>query len=82
MPGLLKNAHIIPALWRYLLMKQEIGGEETALELFNDKDLGGVTSEEVLIACHNHLIVHVSRLSPLVFVLFVIIVGSCGSPLL
>lgn len=77
MPWFLKNADIITAFRCDLLMKQQIGGKKTTFELFNNKYLRGVTAQEVLVTSNNHLIVHISRLCPLVLVsLRLIIVGS------
>ena len=78
MPWFLENADIVPALRCNLLMKQKIGGKKTTFELFNNKYLRRVTSQKVLVARNNHLIVHVSRLSPLVLMSFFTIVGSGG----
>ncbi len=79
-----KNANIVPTFRCDLLMKQKIGRKETTFELFNNKYLRGVTPQEVLVTRHNpHLIVHISRLCPLVLVsLPLIIVGRRRSSLL
>lgn len=79
-----KNANIVPTFRCDLLMKQKICRKETTFELFNNKYLRGVTPQEVLVPRHNpHLIVHISRLCPLVLVsLPLIIVGRRRSSLL
>jgi hypothetical protein len=84
MPWFLKNANIIPTLRCNLLMKQKIGWKKTTFELFNNKYLRGVTSQKVLIASYNHLIVHISRLSPLMLVSLphFILISSRRPPLL
>ena len=78
-----KNANIVPTFRCDLLMKQKIGRKETTFELFNNKYLRGVTPQEVLVTRHNHLIVHISRLCPLVLVsLPLIIISRSRSSLL
>ena len=77
MPWFFKNADIITAFRCDLLMKQQISGKKTTFELFNNKYLRGVTSEKVLVTSNNHLIIHISRLCPLVLVsLRLIIIGG------